>query len=126
MKIIKKIDLKNHFRLLGLAVAVNEMMLLSQLAKENADSAPEGVLQSIDGICSAMQMKFWDNFSELYPKYSNNKMQIGGNSKTVEVIVYNEKREGREDCECEGGETASLDDIMEQAGVQNADDLGRA
>ena len=126
MKQIKKIDLislTNNQVLFGLASALREIACLLAHAKKNAPAEILSVVKEIDG---AITSKFWYQFQKSFPEYAENISDLNGEDGILSVVVYDEKLEKSEKCETDDGETVSLDDIMEQAGVQNADDWGRA
>ena len=79
-----------------------------------------GVLQE------SLQSQFWDAVNDILPeKYSGNKQQC--NPVKGRIQVLDEKVPDKcEECEESEDNSTSLEDIMEQAGVQNADEWGRA
>ena len=130
MKIKKTINLKSNFDLFRMACTIGELRMLYNCAQEQAEKEPppKGVLETMKSLFEAVSIKFWMEFNEIYPEFAGNKMALGGKKDGIDVIVYDEKLdEDCEDCECDEDEgQLSIDKIMEEAGVQNADDWGRA
>jgi len=132
MKVVYKIDLNKHLKLFALAHAVRQASINADCAKESmkdkGDTESLCVIKSVEMLAQTLFSQFWDIAHEMAgEKFIDNKAQL--NIKDGIVEFYEEKLE---ECECDepecesDDESASLDEIMKEAGVQNADDWGRA
>ena len=132
MKVVYKIDLNKHLKLFALAHAVRQSNINADCAKESMkdkeDTEALLCVKSVELLYHSLFSQFWDIAHEMAGgKFMDNKAQL--NMKDCLVEFYEEKLE---ECECDepecesDDESASLDEIMKEAGVQNADDWGRA
>tara|TARA_Y100000310_G_scaffold10939_1_gene11581 strand:+ start:110 stop:496 length:387 start_codon:yes stop_codon:yes gene_type:complete len=128
MKVVYKIDLSEHVELFALAHAVRQSTINADCAKKSMKDKDdiEALLcfKSVELLANSLFSQFWDMAHEMADgKYITNKATL--NMKDGIVEFYDEKLE---DCGSDepDGKSSSLDDIMKEAGVQNADDWGRA
>ena len=132
MKVVYKIDLSEHLKLFALAHAVRQSTINAEYAKESLKKKEDAeallCFKSVELLAHSLFSQFWDIAHEMAGgKFTDNKARLDMQDGIVEF--YDEKLEdcGSDEAKCESeSESSSLDDIMKEAGVQNAEDWGRA
>ena len=127
-KIIHTIDLKDHFRLLGMAMAMAEIGRMVSFGKE-CEEIPTDELDMLEALENVILRNFWNKVNTDFPKYAENLMRIHGDrcEDTVVIQIFDEKLSDEsddhkcDDHECD--ESVSLDDMLKGIdGLESADD----
>ena len=133
-KVIHTLNLDKNLHALALAWTQSQNIFENAVesAREDfpeADDCPVEIRASLTAmgvLQESLQAQFWGAVNEILPdKYADNKQQCNPAKGLVRVLSEKVPNEPDE-CECDDDETASLDEIMSQAGVQNQDEWGRA
>ena len=131
MKIIHKIDLSRELHALAIAWTQSQNNFENAISSvkgdfPNPDDCPTEIkasLTAMGALGDSLQVQFWDAVKEILPdEYVDNVQQCNPAKGTVRVL---DEKMPEDECECDD-KTASLDEIMEMAGVQNQDEWGRA
>ena len=127
MKVIHKIELNKFQHALSLAVAQSRSHFEHSVDKamelyDRPEDCPEAIKCDIDAIYNLARMlsrQFWDTANKLIPKrYKDNDVRCC--YKTGNIEIMSELKKPVEDS------GVSLDEIMNEAGVQNVDEWGKA
>ena len=126
MKVIKKIDLREHCNLLMVAGTIRELMLMRKICKSQGHEMPEQIKDAMNAIMDVVSHKFQSVFRDEFPKYSENKMELGESSGIPMVKVFDEQYDNSDnvvtvvaDDNSAGGINDMLDGIE---GLESADD----